>query len=92
MNKNLPGWITEMPIAHRGYFNNEAGIPENSLPAFQRAIKHGYSIELDVHLTKDEHVVVYHDNGLKRMNGVKKTLSDIYPSAHFYRRSRWHGE
>ena len=31
-------------IAHRGYFDNEAGIPENSLPSFQAAIDKGEEI------------------------------------------------
>ena len=35
-------------IAHRGYFDNEAGIPENSLACFQAAIEKGFAIELDI--------------------------------------------
>ncbi|MBR2880261.1 MAG: hypothetical protein IKC02_06280 [Oscillospiraceae bacterium] len=34
--------------AHRGYFDNDAGIPENSLASFSAAINEGYAIELDV--------------------------------------------
>ena len=62
-------------IAHRGYFNNK-NIPENSISAFKKAIRYGYSIELDVHLTKDEKVVVFHDFNLKRMCGVNKRIED----------------
>lgn len=62
-------------IAHRGYFNNK-DIPENSIPSFKKAIRYGYSIELDVHLTKDEKIVVFHDFNLKRMCGVKKKVED----------------
>lgn len=70
-------WFKGRPIAHRGLFNNNAGIPENSLGAFQAAVEGGYAIELDVQLTKDRRVVVYHDFTLKRMNGIKKPLSEV---------------
>lgn len=57
-------------FAHRGYHCIEKGIPENSLPAFRAALKKGYGIELDVHLTRDHQVVVFHDDSLKRMCGI----------------------
>lgn len=61
-------------IAHRGLFDNEGGIPENSLPAFRRAVANGYGIELDVQMTRDHKLVVFHDESLKRMCGVEKLL------------------
>ncbi len=61
-------------IAHRGLFDNKHQIPENSIPAFQRAVEHGYGIELDVQMTTDHKLVVFHDESLKRMCGVKKKL------------------
>ena len=61
--------FTKQPIAHRRYFDNEAGIPENSLPAFQRAIDNGYAIELDVQITADGTPVVFHDQDTERMCG-----------------------
>lgn len=62
-------------IAHRGFFDNAGPAPENSIPAFQRAVEHGYGIELDVQLTTDHRLVVFHDATLKRMCGVKKSVS-----------------
>lgn len=56
--------------AHRGLFNNEDGIPENSLPAFRAAADAGYGIELDVQITKDGKIVVFHDSTLSRMCGI----------------------
>lgn len=56
--------------AHRGLFDNDTDAPENSLPAFRRAIEAGYGIELDVQLSKDGVPVVFHDASLKRMCGV----------------------
>ncbi len=59
-------------FAHRGCHCMKKGVPENSLPAFRAAIKKGYGIELDVHLTKDYQVVVFHDDSLKRVCGLSK--------------------
>lgn len=54
-------------FAHRGLFSNQNNIPENSMKAFQEAVKHHVGIELDVHLTKDGKAVVFHDDTLTRM-------------------------
>lgn len=63
-------------IAHRGYHDKKQGIPENSIAAFKRAIRYGYTIELDVHLTKDDKLVVFHDDSLKRVCGVRKIIEE----------------
>lgn len=65
----------ETYIAHRGFFNNE-DVPENSMSAFLAAVEHGYGIELDVRLTKDEQAVVFHDATLLRMCGIAKKVSE----------------
>ncbi len=57
--------------AHRGYFDNENAVPENSLAAFSAAIEAGYGIELDVQMSKDGVPVVFHDADLQRMCGVE---------------------
>jgi len=64
-------------IAHRGYYNNKKGIPENSVLAFKKAIDNNYLIELDVRLTKDQKLVVFHDDNLKRVCGVNKRVKDL---------------
>ena len=56
-------------FAHRGYHCKERGIPENSMKAFRAAIARGYGIELDLHLTKDGRLAVFHDDTLERMCG-----------------------
>lgn len=61
--------FTRWMYAHRGLWSKEKGIPENSLPAFARAVTSGYAIELDVQLTRDNRLVVFHDNTLTRMCG-----------------------
>lgn len=64
-------------IAHRGLHDIAKGIPENSLPAFEAAIKQGFAIENDIHLTKDGQVVVFHDDDMKRMCSLDKKIKDI---------------
>ncbi len=56
--------------AHRGYHDKPA-IPENSMPAFRRAIEHGWGAELDVHLLRDGTLAVFHDSDLKRCTNVE---------------------
>lgn len=64
-------------FAHRGLWDMSRGIPENSMPAFKRAVKNGYAIEFDVHLTADNKLVVFHDSSLARMCGVQGKIEDM---------------
>lgn len=57
-------------FAHRGLHSRDMLIPENSLAAFRRAAELGYGMELDVQLSKDGKVVVFHDDTLDRVCGV----------------------
>jgi glycerophosphoryl diester phosphodiesterase len=74
-NFNLREELLKTPIAHRGYFNAEH--PENSLGAFARAVEHGFAVELDIQMTKDDVIVVFHDNDLKRVCGVDKKVKEL---------------
>ncbi len=71
--KDVEQYLTE--YAHRGLHGN--GVPENSLSAFKKAVDEGAGIELDVQLSKDGIVMVFHDYSLERMTGVEKLLSDL---------------
>lgn len=62
--------------AHRGLHDREKGIPENTMAAFRRAVDAGVGIELDVQLTKDNQVVVFHDFDLKRVCSADGEVSD----------------
>ena len=62
--------------AHRG-FHDKPQIPENSLPAFRRAIEHGFGAELDVHLLKDGTLAVFHDSDLRRCTGTDGQIEDL---------------
>lgn len=63
------------PYAHRGLWGE--GLPENSLGAFRAAADKGFAIELDIHLSADGEVVVFHDTTLKRMCGREGKLCDF---------------
>ena len=51
--------------AHRGLHNGTRA--ENSLSAFKAAVDAGYGIELDVRLSSDGELVVFHDDTLERV-------------------------
>lgn len=65
--------------AHRGlHGETEDGFaPENSLAAFRRAADAGFGIELDLQLSRDGEVFVFHDYSLARMTGCDKKLSEL---------------
>ena len=80
----LPSWTfakktrsgKDMPqtIAHRGY---KVNYPENTMGAFKDAAEVGtHAIETDVHLTKDDIVVLSHDADLKRCFGKEDKIID----------------
>ena len=76
---NMKGqWLFNKPISHRGLHTDD--LPENSLGAFMNSISNGYPIELDVRLTDDEKVVVFHDDALGRMTGKDGYVSKINSS------------
>ena len=64
-------------IAHRGLYEKDQSVPENSLSAFKRAVEHGYGIELDVQLSSDGQVVVFHDDDLARACGVERAVNAL---------------
>lgn len=61
--------------AHRGLW--DTAYPENSLPAYAAAIKRGYGIEIDVRLSADGQIMVFHDATLKRMCGIEKKVREL---------------
>ena len=68
-------WFIKYKLAHRGLHNDI--YPENSLGAYENAIKHGFAIELDVRVLKDGNLAIFHDDNLNRMCGVNKKIEDI---------------
>lgn len=52
-------------------------IPENSMAAFRMAVRYGFGAELDVHLTADGRLAVYHDTNLIRVCGVDEQIEHL---------------
>ena len=60
-----------MHLIHRGKVNKK--YKENLLKSFNQSFKKGYGIETDIHVTKDNEFICFHDFTLKRI--FKKNLS-----------------
>jgi len=74
-------------ISHRGAHQT---LPENSIPAFLRAIELGAdAIELDVHATSDGVIIVHHDPVVNARGAARTRIADLsaaeinrFPLAH----------
>ena len=79
--KSLNSFITkthfliERPIAHRGLHTpavkRKSEAPENSKAAFESAIEKNFTIEMDIQLTRDFELIVFHDYFLSRLTQKK---------------------
>ena len=61
--------------AHRGLHSDT--IPENSMSAFKAALDKTLGIELDVQLSSDGEIFVFHDKSVTRLCGAKRNLVDM---------------
>ena len=67
--------IHPVRIAHRGA---SGSAPENTLPAFERAVQIGVdAIEIDVHGTSDGHTVVIHDASMDRTTNRSGPIREL---------------
>lgn len=83
-------------IAHRGA---SADAPENTLAAIRLAWEQGAdAAEIDVHLSRDDHVVAIHDATTRRTGGLdrpvhEQTLAELKTlDAGSWKAARWAGE
>jgi len=60
---------------HRGLAKKK--LEENTLAAFKYSFKKGYGIETDIHCTKDNKIICFHDFNLKNKFKVNKRIKDI---------------
>ena len=74
--RRAPDWLTDLPFAHRGLHDADAGVPEHTRAAFEAAIAAGYGIELDVRLSADGVVMVFHDVLLDRVTAATGRLAN----------------
>ena len=63
-------------IAHRGIYNNIT-IYENTIESIMYAVKNNLSVEIDVRLTVDNEVVVFHDEDASRMLKLKDNINSL---------------
>lgn len=63
-------------FSHRGLFTQDQKIPENSLVAFRHSLQAGYGIELDIVLSSDDQIMVFHDDDLVRACSVHKNINE----------------
>ena len=64
-----------IPVAHRGLLWHA---PENTIPAFAACLELGMGFELDIRTTQDGHLVVLHDDSVKRTtNGSSRSIRNM---------------
>ena len=64
-----------LKIAHRGISSFKQ---ENSISSFKEAIKLGIEVvEFDIRLTKDNQIIIMHDNNIKRTTNGKGLIKDL---------------
>lgn len=62
-------------VAHRG---GSALAPENTLAAFRTALQYPIdAVELDVQMSRDGHVIVFHDNTVERLTNGSGNILDL---------------
>ena len=64
-----------MHLIHRGIVNKK--YKENLLNSFKQSFKKGFGIETDIHATKDNKFVCYHDFTLTRIFKKKQSLKNL---------------
>ena len=60
---------------HRGLAKKH--LKENTVKAFKYSFKKKYGIETDLHVTKDNQIVCFHDFNLKRKFKLNKKIKEI---------------
>jgi glycerophosphoryl diester phosphodiesterase len=67
--------VPAFAAAHRGLSSEH---PENTLRAFGAAVAAGFpALEMDLHLTRDGHVVIVHDGALSRTTDGEGEVADL---------------
>ena len=64
-----------MHLIHRGIVNKK--FKENTLKSFKASFKKGYGIETDIHATKDNQFICFHDFTLRRIYGDNRSVNKL---------------
>jgi glycerophosphoryl diester phosphodiesterase len=62
-------------LIHRGIVNKK--YKENLLKSFKQSFKKGYGIETDIHVTKDNEFICFHDFTLNRIFKKKESVKNM---------------
>jgi glycerophosphoryl diester phosphodiesterase len=68
--------VEPLLVGHRGVYEHPE-VLENTLAAFDIAIAHGGGLEFDLHLTRDNVVVVHHDATLLRVHRLPHAVREL---------------
>lgn len=75
-NRDFP-WIKQFDVAHRGLFRPGTVAEENTVAAARAAVDAGFAVEIDVRMTADDIIVVFHDESLERMTDAAGSIGMI---------------
>ncbi|MDA8966834.1 glycerophosphodiester phosphodiesterase family protein [Planktomarina temperata] len=64
-----------MHLIHRGILNKS--YKENNLKSFKASFKKGYGVETDIHATKDNKFICFHDFSLKKTFKINKSIKSL---------------
>ena len=64
-----------MHLIHRGILNKS--YKENNLKSFKSSFKKGYGVETDIHATKDNKFICFHDFTLKKTFKINKSIKNL---------------
>lgn len=71
-------FLSELPFVRMAHRGASGYAPENTLPAFERAMALGTdALDLDVRATKDGHLVVFHDEAVDRTTNGHGRIADL---------------
>ena len=65
-----------MNIIHRGIANKK--LRENCLKSFKESFNKKYGIETDIHFTKDNKIICFHDFKLNRLFKINKSVKNLH--------------
>ncbi len=68
-------WLRKGIVYHRG--KHDGNVKENTMEAIVKAMEDNLALEMDVRLSKDNMVVLSHDDNLKRVFNVEKNVSEL---------------
>ena len=66
--------FTGVCFAHKGLYQKDQSVPENSMPAFRAALEHGYGIDCDVQRTYDGQALCFCDSHMRVACGIDERM------------------